>query len=507
LEKSRLWRFFRTAASLPPAKGVTFAGCLVPAFRRKSDRLLGGDSLTALLRTIVIVGGGFSGTVVAANLLRRPPSGPTRLVLIERAATVGRGAAYAARPYPYLLNVPAGRMSASSAAPREFLQFAQRRIANVSGEDFLTRALYGEYLEEVLLAAQLGSPRHVRFEIWRGEVTGIRRIERHLPLQVELRDGRRLTADDVVLALGNPRPATLPVAAPIASHPAYIADPWTCDLQFSGQQTVLLLGTGLTSADIVNHAAADPARTPMLHALSRHGLVPPRQTPFRPEAFRGDGNALLLAAATSLRGLTGAVRLLATEAEKCGGDWREAITFVRNMAPTIWQRMAPRDRVRFMRHLRAHWDIHRHRLPPEVLERLDSLRAAKRLHIHAGHIEKFEARAARLEVFWRARHGGAPQSLLVDQVVNCTCPDYAITRSQEPLWKNLLQCGLCVPDALGLGLRTGPKGAVVDADGWPGPHLFYLGPMLRADHWEATAVGELRVHAEQLAGLLATKRG
>lgn len=463
--------------------------------------------MAALLRTIVIVGGGFSGTIVAANLLRRPPIGPTRLVLIERAETVGRGVAYAARPYSYLLNVPAGRMSANSAAPKEFLQFAQRRIPKATAEDFLSRSLYGEYLEEVLLAAQLSSPRHIRFEVWRGEVTGLRRIERHLPLQVELQDGRRLTADDVVLALGNPKPSMLPAAIPIATHPAYVADPWSRDLQFSRQQTVLLIGTGLTTADIVNQAADDPARTPTLHALSRHGLVPPRQTPFRPEAFRGDGNALLLAASTSLRGLTGAVRLLATEAEKCGGDWREAITFVRNMAPTIWQRMTPRDRVRFMRHLRAHWDIHRHRLPPDVLAKLDALRNSKRLHIHAGHIQKIEARGERLEVFWHSRRDGKAQSLLVDQVVNCTGPDYNIARSQEPLWKNLLQCGLCVPDSLGLGLRTGPKGAVVDADEWPGPHLFYIGPMLRADHWEATAVGELRVHAEQLAGLLAMERG
>jgi len=463
--------------------------------------------LPALLRTIVIVGGGFSGTLVAANLLRRPPAGPTRLVLIERAATVGRGVAYAARPFPYLLNVPAARMSANCAAPREFLEFAQRRIPNATGEDFLTRALYGEYLEEVLLAAQLCAPRNIRLDVLRGEVSGIRRIERHLPLQVEMSDGRRITADDVVLALGNPRPGTIPAAAAIAAHPAYIADPWACDLQFSRQQTLLAIGTGLTMADIVNAAAADPARMPTIHALSRHGLVPPRQTPFRPEAFKGDGNALLLAASRSLRGLTSAVRLLATEAEKCGGDWREAIAFVRNMAPTIWQRMTPRDRVRFMRHLRAQWDIHRHRLPPEVLQKLDALRDAGRLHIHAGHVQRFEPRGAKLEVFFRPRQGGEVKSLLVDQVVNCTGPDYAIASSQEPLWRNLLQCGLCVPDALGLGLRTGPKGAVVDADGWPGPHLFYVGPMLRADHWEATAVGELRMHAEQLAALLAIERG
>lgn len=462
--------------------------------------------MSGLLRTIAIVGGGFSGTVVAANLLRRPPREPTRLVLIERSAAVGRGVAYADRAYPYLLNVPAGRMSANSAAPHEFLHFVQGRIPKATAEDFLPRSLYGEYLQEVLLAAQLSAPANIRLEIWCGEVNSIRRIERHLPLQLELADGRKLTADDVVLALGNPRPASLPAAASIADHPAYVADPWAQNLKFSSHQAVLLIGTGLTMADVVNAAAEDRHSTPTLHALSRHGLVPPRQTPFRPEAFRGDGNALLLAAATSLRGLTDAVRLLATEAEKCGGDWREAITFVRHMAPTIWQRMTQRDRERFVRHLRAQWDIYRHRLPPQVLQRIDSLRQTQRLNIHAGRIQRFELRAGRVEVTWRPRHARDTQTLTVDRVVNCTGPDYAIARSAEPLWRNLIQCGLCVPDALGLGLRTGPKGAVMDADGWPGPHLFYVGPMLRADHWEATAASELRVHAEQLAALLATQR-
>jgi hypothetical protein len=35
--------------------------------------------------------------------------------------------------------------------------------------------------------------------------------------------------------------------------------------------------------------------------------------------------------------------------------------------------------------------------------------------------------------------------------------------------------------------------------------LYYLGPMLRADHWEATAATELRDHAERLAAHLADR--
>jgi uncharacterized NAD(P)/FAD-binding protein YdhS len=160
----------------------------------------------ALLRTIAIVGGGFCGTVVAANLLRRPSAGPTRIVLVERGGAVGRGVAYADRGFPYLLNVPASRMSARSDAPDEFLEFVQRRIPGAGGEDFLPRALYGEYRQEFLMAAQLSAPTNVRLDVLHGEVTNVRRLERHLPLQLELRDGRRLTTDDVVLALGNPRP-------------------------------------------------------------------------------------------------------------------------------------------------------------------------------------------------------------------------------------------------------------------------------------------------------------
>ena len=57
-------------------------------------------------------------------------------------------------------------------------------------------------------------------------------------------------------------------------------------------------------------------------------------------------------------------------------------------------------------------------------------------------------------------------------------------------------------DPSGLGWLTGLHGALIDRDGRAARHLYYLGPMLRAAHWEATAVGELRVHAQQLAAAL-----
>jgi hypothetical protein len=82
------------------------------------------------------------------------------------------------------------------------------------------------------------------------------------------------------------------------------------------------------------------------------------------------------------------------------------------------------------------------------------------------------------------------------------------SRCGNPCWRE----GLAIPDEHGLGIRTGAGGALVGRNGSESNCVFYVGPMLRADHWEATAVGELRVHAEQLArrldsaGLISTNR-
>jgi len=83
--------------------------------------------------------------------------------------------------------------------------------------------------------------------------------------------------------------------------------------------------------------------------------------------------------------------------------------------------------------------------------------------------------------------------------INATGPNYALRRSADPLVRSLRAAGLVSEDPLHLGLRTARYGACLAADGAASADLFYLGPMLRADHWEATAAPELRVHAEHLA--------
>jgi uncharacterized NAD(P)/FAD-binding protein YdhS len=212
-------------------------------------------------------------------------------------------------------------------------------------------------------------------------------------------------------------------------------------------------------------------------------------------------------ASGSLTHLARGVRALAQEQELRVGDWRETIALVRSLAPTLWQRLAPGERQRFVRHLRAYWDVHRHRLPEESWLSLNALRRSGALRIRAGRILDLEAAGREVRVSWRPRGQDGVATLLVDRVVNCTGPDYDVRNSRDHLMRSLLAQGMATADPLNLGLLTAEFGALVDASGSTTRNLYYIGPMLRAKYWESTAVPELRVHAEQLARHLTALAG
>ena len=447
--------------------------------------------------TIVIVGGGFSGTAVAIELLRASVH-PVRVVLIDR-ADMARGVAYARRDFQFLLNVPAGRMSANSADPNEFLSFVRRRNRQVSSEDFVPRELYGDYLETALRNAEFAAAPHGELRRVCGSVIAVERFPRDAGLRVHFEDGRRIEADSVVLALGNPPPAALPGAAALHGSAHYVDDPWKGPPRLRRGETALVVGTGLTMADVVMAARHNTGGNIAVHALSRHGLIPPPQAPLGTARELRDTTALLSAASISLPKLVRAVRALALELERRGDDWRNAIAFVRELAPAIWQRLAVNERRRFLRHVRCYWDMHRHRLPQQVWDSLADMRRAGRLHIHAGRLQRLEQSGKQILVHWRARDGQEMRSLKVDRVINCTGPDYDARRSRQPLLRSLLAQGAAVADPLGLGLLTDDVGALIDVSGRAAANLHYIGPMLRATRWEATAVAELGEQAVRLA--------
>jgi uncharacterized NAD(P)/FAD-binding protein YdhS len=452
---------------------------------------------------IAIVGAGFCGTVMAANLLRRPPPGVAEVVLLERQPIIGRGLAYATHDFPYLLNVPAGRLSADSREPLQFLRFAQASMPDVGAEDFLPRRVYGDYLEDFLSRAERAA--EVSLTRVTAEVTDVEAGEHDASVTLTLADGGTLQARQVILALGNPAPRPPPCAAAVRDHPAYRNNPWDLPAHLNSEHSVLIIGNGLTMVDVAVFLARDAARTPRMVTVSRRGLVPLTQSAFHAAAMRGGDE--FLQGVSSIREVVAATRALARDVQHHGGDWREVVTFIRTLAPRIWQGLPERERRRFVRHVQSFWDVHRHRLPAQLAGRIAQLRKDGLLDINAGRIDDVTADGDRLLARWRCRGGAQSHTLKVDAIINATGPDYVIKRSHNPCMLALRRRGLVSEDPLELGLRTSAEGACVSAAGRTHRRLFYLGPMLRAGHWEATAVPELRNHAEALAGHLAGGMG
>ena len=132
-----------------------------------------------------------------------------------------------------------------------------------------------------------------------------------------------------------------------------------------------------------------------------------------------------------------------------------------------------------------------------------TLRGQGQLQVRAGRIERLCPDGDRIRVRWRPRGQRETRDFDVARVVDCSGADRRLEHTRDPLWRQLLDSGLATPDAAGLGLLTAAHGALIGRDGGAAAQLYYLGPMLRADHWEATAVAELAVRAESLAAWLA----
>ena len=64
---------------------------------------------------VLIVGGGFSGTIVAIQLLYRAPA--LKIALLDKGSLPGRGVAYGANYKRHFLTLPADMMSAFSEEP------------------------------------------------------------------------------------------------------------------------------------------------------------------------------------------------------------------------------------------------------------------------------------------------------------------------------------------------------------------------------------------------------
>lgn len=439
-------------------------------------------------QTIVIIGGGFSGTLLAINLARF--GGPRTILIERRADQMARGVAYST-PHPsQLLNVRAGGMSAFPDQPDHFAKWVTGR-GGTGSTAFVPRALYGAYLREMLI--ETGLTAGERLVMREGEACDV--VETPGGVEVVLDDGARVAADAAVLAVGNLPPHDPPgIDGDALPADLYVRDPWRDDpcADLKDTDRVLLLGTGLTAVDVALALDASGFGGEIV-ALSRRGLAPRRHMDGQPPV-----EGLWEPPSDPLSRITADVR-----AKAKGGDWRGAIDALRPVTQRLWAGADDAERARFLRHLRPFWDVHRHRLAPVVADRIEALAAGGRLSFRAGKTVAVTPEGEGLRLDWRPRHRDAAETIRVRRIVNCTGPQGDLTRSTETLLRTLAQRGAIRPDRLRLGVDVDIRSRVVAADGIPHQRLFCVGPMTRGSSWEIVAVPDLRRQSWDVARRLA----
>ncbi|WP_229498297.1 FAD/NAD(P)-binding protein [Nostoc mirabile] len=454
--------------------------------------------------TIAIVGGGFSGSLVATHLLKTA-SQPLTIKLIERSHQIGKGIAYSTDTNCHLLNVSAGNVSAFAHEPGHLLRWLQHNRneltaflpQEVNASTFIPRKVYGLYIQSVLAEAEATAPSDVRLERLTDEVVGVQPKEKGA--MISLRSGRCFAADRVVLALGNSPSAPPAIQNPNSNDESYPRNAWSADAlaDLDADAPVLLIGTGLTMVDMVL-SLGDRQHRGKIYAVSRRGLFPLKHQAAQPyPPFLTPENSSK-SVRSWLRQLRAEVEIAAAQ----GYDWRAVIDSLRPMIQKIWQKLPTEEQQRFLRHLTPYWDVHRHRIAPQVANVVTEMLDSGQLTISAGRIREYQALPDGVAVTVCQRKTQTNNILHVRRVVNCTGVAADYRRSPHPLITNLRSQGLIRPNAIGLGLDTDTHGALYAADGNVSTLLYTLGTPRKGDLWETIAVPELRGQAQELSKAL-----
>ena len=447
------------------------------------------------MKRIIIVGGGFSGTSAAVQLVRRSAAA-LDITVVEPREHLGGGLAYSSDEPDHRLNGQPGMHSPDPADIGMFVRWCDEhgayaadpaaRLAN--GTTFLRRSVFRRFLQETVANHATwptgSSIRHVRdfaVDVLPGA-----------PVQtVVTAGGAALTCDMVVLAPGHTR-ARLPSSfgAGLADHTRMIVDPLaTAQLQaVAPDERVLVLGSGLTAYDIVSTLLCAGHRGP-IDVVSRRGLRPqPQRAPPAPgaaplppmlERLAAPPDAFIRAAGNppTVRALLHALRRQIRTVERAGESWDGSFDHLRDMVGQVWPTMAAAEKRRFFRQLRPWYDTHRFRVAPQNARIVAAAEERGQVRFRAASIEgaASDGPDAPLRVALRERRASVAQASVYDRVINCTGVD-STHPSAVPLYAALLGRGMLTVDASGVGLAVDGRYRAIAQDGSAAQRLRLIGP-------------------------------
>ncbi|KQO83901.1 FAD/NAD(P)-binding protein [Rhizobium sp. Leaf262] len=458
------------------------------------------------LPVVAVIGGGFSGAAFALHL-NTLSSGKVQIVIYEPRDRVGAGLAYSSNEAAHRINVPAGRMSADPADPESFLRYLattdeDKKDAGLIGRDGLPyprRAVFGDYVAaEIAPLLASGVVEHRK-----AEVVSVTQSEQGWRIEDSL--GGQSEAHFLVLATSHPAPALPKQLLPFKGHPKLIADVTISDAldPVAQDDRVLILGNGLTAADVVA-TLERRGHKGVITSISRRGLRSRGHARITQEPF-GDFSSHSSSRASDL---LHAIRRAVREAEAQGLSWHAVLDAVRGQAFSIWRALPVKERRRIVRLARPFWDAHRFRIAPQVEDALDRAIAADRLTLRAARLAQVTSQENGFHVTLSPRGASGTEEHVFDAIVVTTGPAHQHILQSQPFLAGLADAGHLQACETGLGIACDLQSHALGKDGLPIGNLFIAGPLARGTFGELMGLPQVTEHAvfvaQQVANAVST---
>ncbi len=442
---------------------------------------------------VAVIGGGFSGAALALHL-NALSAGELRIVVYEPRQRLGAGLAYSTEDAAHRINVPAGRMSAYPDDPESFLRYlatTEEAITDASlvGKDGLPyprRQVFGDYVaSEIAPLLASGAAEHRQ-----AEVTSI--VASGHGWHIRDSDDGELQAQFVVLAASHPSPALLRPLLPFANHSKLVADVTVPAAlhAIEPDDRVLILGNGLTAADVVASLEKRGHRGTIL-SVSRRGLRSRGHAPAVQEPFGDFSSQPSTRASALLHNIRRSIR----EAEAKGLTWHAVLDAVRGQAFTIWRALPVTERRRVVRLARPFWDAHRFRIAPQVEDTLDAAIGAGRLSIRAARLKQVIRDGDAFRVTLSAGNQPAPGEHVFDAIVVTTGPAHDHILQSQAFVAELSEHGHISACETGLGIACDLHARALNRNGEPVENLLIAGPLARGTFGELMGLPQVTEHA------------
>ena len=425
----------------------------------------------------MVIGHGASGALLSYNLINLGNAG-LKVGILNKSNEPATGIAYSTKFECHLLNVPAKKMSGLADDDLDFLNYLGE--PNM-GYEFLPRKTYGEYLKKRFNdAIKLADDKNITLDYISNEAISCCKLENNL-FEIKTENDRYYTKN-IVLAIGNSNKIPGFFNKPeIKNHPGIILQAWDFDkiYQIKSDNSVCIVGSGLTMIDIVMLLQSNNFNG-KIDIISRHGYAP---LPHNLESYKYN-----LDIKWELTSPLKLIKQFKQELKKLDKNipWQSLIDSIRPYTQKIWQNFSDIQKSQFNRHLRALWDIHRHRIDKKLYDNFENLKQQGTITQHSGGLKNIELYGNKFNITLKT------SKITPDIIINTTGLKTEFNSDHSLLVASLLENKLIQPGPLNMGLQ-------VDANYRVNNNIYTIGFPMIGCIWETIAIPDIKFQAKAIA--------